>query len=272
MRKLYRPVCTHNSNSQTSLHRPYVNWHDYKLVHFAIQKNRIDIADRIFDLAYKLPTFVQKGEREHLLPAMKHCSGIRKVMEAVGSFYSNLPEATQIDLELNNPSLKTVLGSLYTDIALSDQTKLYETMLRFEDIPLFASILELISSNVPRIAVISDIKAYGLEDRHVYRTCMGSSILVDFGKIAGQQSNAVNWVIRVLFHEFTHNAVHNMFGWFTPYKEDLYTKIFGGFAGIDTQDRNQLRYDKVVTQTLLNIHNFFDQVDQKKRFYFEWGS
>gem|GEM_PF-1121171 len=29
MRKLYRPVCTHNSNSQTSLHRPYVNWHDY---------------------------------------------------------------------------------------------------------------------------------------------------------------------------------------------------------------------------------------------------
>ena|GEM_PF-1835354 len=29
MRKLYRPVCTDNSNSQTSLHRPYVNWIDY---------------------------------------------------------------------------------------------------------------------------------------------------------------------------------------------------------------------------------------------------
>jgi|GEM_PF-2303534 len=31
MRKVYRPVCTHNSNSQTSLHRPYVNWHDYNI-------------------------------------------------------------------------------------------------------------------------------------------------------------------------------------------------------------------------------------------------
>jgi|GEM_PF-2462288 len=44
MRKLYRPVCTYNSNSQTSPHRPYVNWHDYTLYNAKIAQTEPKLA------------------------------------------------------------------------------------------------------------------------------------------------------------------------------------------------------------------------------------
>jgi|GEM_PF-2382748 len=97
-----------------------------------------------------------------------------------------------------------------------------------------------------------------------------SSILIDYGKIESAHQNTIVKIMRVLFHEITHHVVFNMFGWGAPYKEGLYTTIFGEFGGfdefedVDTHNRHQLRYDNVITKTLSNIHNFFDQVDQKK--------